>query len=183
MALLLSLLGFSPFPAAAGELSEVPAVPSPGLSLPDLAGQPRSLNEFAGKVLLVTFWASWCRPCIEELPGIQRLAEALRGKPFAVIGVNVGEGERRVQATVKRQGMEFPILLDRNSTAFTSWGANVLPTAYVLDGRGRIRYIGRGPVEWDRHDIVAALEQLATEAGPEMTEPTFSPGGERQAGL
>jgi len=85
----------------------------------------------------------------------------MAGMPFAVIGVNVGEAERRVQATVRRLRMQFPILLDKDSATFTGWGANVLPTAYVFDGGGKLRYLGRGPVEWDRDDIVELLVQLA----------------------
>ena len=143
-------------------MAEVPAVLAPGFSLPDLSGQQRNLDEFEGKVLLVNFWASWCRPCIEEVPGIRRLMEVMADAPFAVIGVNVGESERRVQATVERLRMEFPILLDKDSAAFKDWGANVLPTAYILDRNGRVRYVGRGPLEWDRDDIVDRLVQLAT---------------------
>jgi peroxiredoxin len=161
MVLMLSVMWLSPLPAPAGELSEVPAALPPGFNLPDLSGQQRNLDEFAGKVLLVNFWASWCRPCIEEVPSIRRLIDAMGEKYFAVIGVNVGEAERRVQATVKRLRMEFPILLDKDSAAFRGWGANVLPTAYVLDRSGRVRYVGRGPVEWDRVDIVDMLVQLA----------------------
>ena len=159
--LLLSLLWLSPLPALAGELSEVAVAQQLELDLPDLSGQQRNLDEFAGKVLLVNFWASWCMPCIKEVPGIQRLIEAMADAPFAVIGVNVGEAERRVQAKVKQLRMDFPILLDKDSAAFKGWGANVLPTAYVLDGSGRVRYVGRGPVEWDRADIVEILLQLA----------------------
>ena len=163
---MLLVLWLSPLLATAGELSEVPAVLPPEFSLPDLAGQQRSLNEFAGKVLLVNFWAGWCRPCIEEMPSIQRLTEAMREKPFAVIGVNVAESQRRVQTMAQRLGLDFPILLDKDSTTFEGWGANVLPTSYVLDGNGRVRYIGRGPMEWDRSDIVDMLEQLAAEQRP-----------------
>ncbi|MEN8207301.1 MAG: TlpA disulfide reductase family protein [Pseudomonadota bacterium] len=159
--LILLVLGLYPPSGPAGELSEVPVALRLELNLPDLSGQQRNLDEFAGKVLLVNFWASWCRPCIEEVPGIRRLIESMADAPFAVIGVNVGEAERRVQATVKRFRMEFPILLDKDSTVFKDWGANVLPTAYVLDGSGRVRYIGRGPLEWDRDDIVDRLLQLA----------------------
>ena len=159
--LLLSLLWLSPFPATTGELFDVPAELRLELNLLDLSGQQRSLDEFAGKVLLVNFWASWCMPCIKEVPGIQRLIEAMADAPFAVIGVNVGEAERRVQAAVKRLRMDFPILLDKDSATFKGWGANVLPTAYVLDGSGRVRYVGRGPIEWDRADIVEMLLQLA----------------------
>ena len=161
MGFMLLSLWLGPRPVAAGELIEIPVVLRPGLTLPDLSGKPRNLDEFAGKVLLINFWASWCRPCIEELPGLQRLIEAMGERPFAVIGVNVGEGERRVQAAVKRLRMEFPILLDKDSTEFKSWGANVLPTAYVLDGSGRVRYLARGPVARDRDDIIDRLMQLA----------------------
>jgi thiol-disulfide isomerase/thioredoxin len=167
MVLMLSVLWLSPLPAPADELSEVPAaLPPTSLSLADLGGQQRSLNEFAGKVLLVNFWASWCTPCMQEMPSIQRLAEAMREKPFAVIGVNVAEAQRRVRTVVERLGIEFPVLLDKDSAMFKAWGANVLPTTYVLDGRGRARYVGHGPMEWDRVDIVDMLERLAAERRP-----------------
>jgi thiol-disulfide isomerase/thioredoxin len=159
--LILLVLGLYPLNSAAVQLSEVTVGPRLELNLPDLSGQQRNLGEFAGKVLLVNFWASWCRPCIEELPGIQRLIEAMADAPFAVIVVNVGETERRVQAAVRRLRMQFPILLDKDSAAFTGWGANVLPTACVFDGSGKLRYLGRGPVEWDRDDIIELLLQLA----------------------
>jgi peroxiredoxin len=159
--LILLVLGLYPLSGPAGELSEAPVALRLALDLPDLFGQQRNLDEFVGKVLLVNFWASWCRPCIEEVPGIRRLIEAMAETPFAVIGVNVGEAERRVQATAKRLRMEFPILLDKDSATFKGWGATVLPTAYILDGSGRVRYIGRGPVEWDRVEIIELLVQLA----------------------
>ena len=162
MLLTLALLCLAPHPAPAGELSQLSAAP-PALSLPDLAGRARDLDEFDGKVLLVSFWASWCRPCIEEIPAIRRLSEAMTDQPFAVIGVNVGEGQRRVQAAVTRLGITFPVMLDRDSAAFKAWGADVLPTAYVLDGFGRVRYVARGPLDWDREDIIERLQQMAAE--------------------
>ena len=87
--------------------------------------------------------------------------EAMAGMPFAVIGVNVGEAERRVQAAVRRLRMQFPILLDKDSATFTGWGGNVRPTAYLFDGSGKLHYLGRGPVEWDRDDLIELLLQLA----------------------
>lgn len=165
--LLLSLLWLFPMHAPAGELSEVPKTAPPGFSLPDLAGQQRTLDEFTGKVMLVTFWASWCSPCIQEMPSIQRLAEAMTDRPFAVVGVNVGEGERRAQAAALRLGIGFPILLDKDGTTFANWGGDVLPTAFILDGDGHIRQIARGPLEWDRADIVETLTLLAAEKSPD----------------
>jgi len=144
----------------AGELNEVSSKPRYELNLPDLDGQQRTVDEFAGKVLLVNFWTSWCPPCIEEMPSIQRLANELREQPFAVLGVNVAESERRVRNTARRLKLEFPTLLDRDGAVFKRWGGNVYPTTYVLDGKGRVRYIGRGPLEWDRVDIVDMLKIL-----------------------
>lgn len=161
--LLFSALCLAPLPAPGGDLSELPAGPSPGLSLPDLGQQQRSLDEFTGRVVLVTFWASWCSPCIEEMPGIQRLATTMSDQPFTVIGVNVGEGERRAKAAAARLGIGFPVLLDRDSTVFKAWGADVLPTAYLLDRSGQVRYIARGQVEWDRNDIIGMLKQMTAE--------------------
>jgi thiol-disulfide isomerase/thioredoxin len=154
-------LGLSPLIGSAGELSEAAIDPPPELNLPDLAGRQRNLDQFAGKVVLVNFWASWCTPCVKEMPGIRRLLGEMKGKPFAVIAVNVGEAKRRVKATAKRLEMDFPVLLDRDSAVFRDWGATVLPTAYVLDREGRGRYVAQGPLEWDRVDIVEMLIKLA----------------------
>jgi peroxiredoxin len=154
------LLWLFPFWAMTGELSEIQDGRQPGFILPDLSGQQRSLDEFSGKVVLVNFWASWCRPCIDELPSIHRLTEAMHEKPFAVIGVNVAESAMRVRTAARRLGMKFPVLLDTDSRVFSGWGATVLPTAYVLDRNGRVRYVGKGPMEWDRVDIIEKLDEL-----------------------
>ena len=135
-----------------------PAAAPVELRLPDLDGQERSLDELKGKVVLVSFWASWCTPCLEEMPSIQRLAEDLRDKPFAVIGVNVGESPLRVKTMVRRLGIGFPVLLDRDSAVFDRWGATVLPTTYVLDAEGVVRFVGRGPLEWDSNAVMSILE-------------------------
>ncbi|MEN8763186.1 MAG: TlpA disulfide reductase family protein [Thiogranum sp.] len=154
------LLWLAAVNAPAGELSEVTEPLRFKLRLADLSGQQHSLDEYEGQVLLVNFWASWCRPCLEEMPSIKRLAREMRGKPFAVLGVNVGEGERRVHATAKRFEIDFPVLLDKDSAVFSDWGATVLPTAYILDRSGRVRHIGQGPLEWDRIDIIELLGDL-----------------------
>lgn len=165
---LLMVAVFWPGPhlALAGELTGVSDEADLQFRLPDLNGQVRDLGEFNDKVLLVNFWASWCAPCIEEMPSIQRLAEAMHGKPFAVIGINEGEAKRRVQAMVERLGIEFPVLLDRDGIVFKAWGANVLPTTYVLDRNGRVRYLGRGPLEWDQDEMIDLLLRLTEQPAP-----------------
>jgi thiol-disulfide isomerase/thioredoxin len=113
--------------------------------LPDVGGSERTLEEFHGKVLLVNFWASWCTPCLEEMPLLLRLAAAMRGKPFAILGVNVEESRLRAMSTAQRLKLDFPILLDNEGAVFKRWGATVLPTTYVHDAAGVVRYIAQGP--------------------------------------
>jgi thiol-disulfide isomerase/thioredoxin len=128
--------------------------------LPDVGGSERTLEEFRGKVLLVNFWASWCTPCLEEMPLLLRLAAAMRGKPFAILGVNVEESRLRAMSTAQRLKLDFPILLDNEGAVFKRWGATVLPTTYVLDAAGVIRYIAQGPIDWDSTEVLAMVDSL-----------------------
>jgi peroxiredoxin len=163
MLFLLSILYLFPQVVTAGELSKVAATQPPQFKLQDLAGNAHSLDEFTGKVILVSFWASWCIPCTEEIPTIKNLAKVIYDEAFVVIGINNAETSRHVQATVKRLDMDFLVLLDWHSEVFTDWGANILPTAYVLDRSGMIRYIARGPIEWDSTEIIQLFKSLLAE--------------------
>ena len=136
------------------------------VELPDqvcFEGHTVDLGQYRGRVVLVNFWASWCTPCVEEMPDILRLKAAMRDTPFAVIGVNVAEARLRARTATKRMGLDFPVLLDRDQAAFRAWGAEVLPTSYVLDVDSRIRYVAQGPLDWDDTAIVAKLKALAAE--------------------
>ena len=149
--------------APAGALETDPDGRRPGLLLPDLEGRTVDLGDYRGRVVLVNFWASWCTPCVREMPGILQLEAAMRDHPFAVIGVNVAEARLRARTAAQRLGLDFPVLLDRDQAAFRAWGAEVLPTSYVLDVDGRIRYVAQGPLDWDDAAIVGKLKALAAE--------------------
>lgn len=165
---------------ATGRLDEVHASAPLEASLPDLTGRQRAIDELRGKVVLVNFWASWCTPCVTEMPSIQRLAATLEGEPFAVIGVNVSESKLRVRTMAQRLGLDFPILLDGEGEIFTSWGATVLPTTYVLDRGGLPRYLGRGPLAWDEppaRELIEGLLHPGSGDPPQRlpSEPSSSP--------
>lgn len=150
--------------ADSGELS--PYTAQPGMAtfdLPDLQGQQHSLDDYRGQVVLVNFWASWCSPCIKEIPVLKRLKQDLNNQPFEVLAVNVGEQKYRVWKFVKLISFELPVLLDTHKDAFTSWGASVLPTSFLLDKQGRIRYRVQGDTEWDSEEVVALIEALINE--------------------
>jgi thiol-disulfide isomerase/thioredoxin len=150
-------------PCRAGELRTLEPGPAPALELPDLAGVTYRLADWHGQVVLVNFWATWCPPCLEEMPSLQRLAERLRGQPFAVVAVNVAEAERRVAHRTKQMGLDLPVLLDADGAAFKAWGGKGLPTSVLVDRSGAVRYLGLGPLEWDGAEAVTAIEGLLSE--------------------
>jgi thiol-disulfide isomerase/thioredoxin len=175
--LALAVLMLSPLFSAAGEISQTSPAPAPDLRLPDLSGRERGLGDFQGKVLLVNFWASWCSPCIEEMPSLKRLAEQMRGKPFALVGVNVEESRFRAMTMAQRLKLDFPILLDSEGAVFKGWGATVLPTTYVVDASGSVRYVAQGPIDWDAPDVLAMIRGLldAAAKAPGRTPPSIEP--------
>ncbi len=159
----------------AGELEAYPDVaPTPPLALVDLAGHPHSLDDYRGRVVLVNFWASWCAPCLVEMPGIQRLKESLAGRPFTVLAVNF----REPRATVWRFGnllqVDFPLLLDTDGKTAADWQVAVYPTSYLLDTDGRIRHVAYGLLQWDDRSIMNTIEALLDEPGT-VTEARSTP--------
>ena len=145
----------------AGTLEPIPdAPPAPALRLADPSGTVHDLSALADSVVLVNFWASWCPPCLTEMPSLDRLAERLADRGFRVLAVNVGEDPRRAQATLERLGYEGTLLLDRDQSAFASWGVKVLPTSFVIgsDGRPRLRVVG--DLDWDDKDVNRVIEEM-----------------------
>jgi thiol-disulfide isomerase/thioredoxin len=140
-------------PAAAAELKPWPGGATPPLELTDLQGKKHSLVEYRGKVVLVNFWATWCEPCREEMPSIERLRVSLEGRPFAVLGVNLAEPESRIQKFLDTVPLGFPILLDRDTKTTRAWQAKVLPATYVVGPDGAIRYRHIGELDWSKPEV------------------------------
>lgn len=133
---------------------------SPPLGLRDLDGRPLSLESFAGKVLLVNFWATWCEPCVEEMPSLQRLRDRLDGARFEVLAVNYMEGEPRIRAFVQRVPVRFPIVRDTDGAVAKAWGARVFPSSFLLDAAHRRRYVAAGSLDWAGPTTEPVLREL-----------------------
>jgi len=113
--------------------------------------------------VLVNFWATWCGPCVQEMPSIQRLKEKLAGRPFAVLAVNLDEPESRIRNFLAKVAVDFPILLDPERKTSRAWNARILPATYIVGPDGKIRYSVIGELEWDHELVAARISELLPE--------------------
>lgn len=144
-------------------LTELPAKPvAPALALKDTAGKLHRLADSRGKVVMVNFWATWCPPCRSEMPSMQRAWEKLKGEPFEMLAVDVGEDETAISGFISAIGVQlkFPILLDRDAQVMKAWPVTTLPTTFIVDGQGRIVYRAVGERAWDDPQILEKLRAL-----------------------
>jgi len=140
-------------PANAQELKPWSGGATPPLELSDLQGKKHRLTDYRGKVVLVNFWATWCVPCRDEMPSIERLRASLEGRGFAVLAVNLAEPESRIRKFLEAVPLGFPVLLDRDTKTTRAWQAKLLPSTYIVGPDGAIRYRHLGELDWSKPEV------------------------------
>jgi cytochrome c biogenesis protein CcmG, thiol:disulfide interchange protein DsbE len=133
---------------------------APPLDLADANGERHRLADYRGKVVLVNFWATWCEPCLEELPSIERLRASLANRPFAVLAVEMGGSARTAAETAAKLGLRFPLLVDRDSTAGAAWRVEFLPASFLVDRRGNVVFRHPGEMDWSSAKARRRVEKL-----------------------
>ena len=146
--------------AGAAELKAWTGGATPPLVLQDLHGRTHRLADYRGKVVLVNFWATWCEPCRDEMPSIERLRQSLAGQPFEVLAVNIGEPLGRIERFLERMPLGFPMLLDRDTGVAKAWKARVVPASYLVGPDGRIRYVHYGELDWSSEPVRKRVAEL-----------------------
>ena len=137
---------------------------APELILNDLNNQIVDLKTLTGKVVLVNFWASWCPPCVHEMPSMERLQRRFSAKNFIILGVNMAENRKTVEQFLNSKvKVSFPIIFDKNGAALKRWGVFAFPTSYVIGKAGKIRYALFGGVDWENQDILHKITKLTNE--------------------
>lgn len=135
----------------------------PPLKLKDLQGRDQTLSEYRGDVILLNFWASWCPPCVHEMPSMQELKTRYADQPFTILAVNMGETRETIEEFLPRVKTDFAILLDQDGAALKRWKVFAFPTSYVIDRQGRIRYALYGAIDWMDQEALRVFDALIVE--------------------
>jgi peroxiredoxin len=138
---------------------------APDFVATDLKGQRVRLSALRGKVVLVNLWATWCPPCLQEMPSMERLYTRLKGHDFEVLAVSQDEDASLVAPLVQKLAVSFPVLVDPERQVGERFGVWGYPESFVIDRNGYVVERVIGPREWDTPAQVSALEVLLAGSG------------------
>lgn len=147
----------------------------PGTKPPDFGGRTAeggtvSLAGLRGRVVLLTFWATWCQECRPEMPVFEQLHREFAIQGFTVVGVNIREGRRAIQQYARELGLTFPLILDPSGAIQVSYGVIGLPTTFLIGRDGRAVALAIGPRDWGTAQVRALIQAL-------LAEPAARKGG------
>ncbi|RME76465.1 MAG: TlpA family protein disulfide reductase [Chloroflexi bacterium] len=123
---------------------------APDFTLYSPDGQSVSLNDYAGKVILVNHWATWCPPCKAEMPALNAFYEDYKDRGFVVLAVNSQEDAATVKSFIQANGFTFPVVLDTRGQVGTIYRVRGLPTSFIIDRNGVIQYIHSGAITYEQ---------------------------------
>jgi peroxiredoxin len=141
-------------------------MPAPEFTLPDLEGKLHGLADFRGRVVVLNFWATWCPPCIDEMPSLQRLHQALADRGIAVVAVSVDERFSDVPAFVQRFDLTFSVLYDEGKKVSRKYQTFKYPETYILDREGRLKSKVVGPRDWAAPTVIRDIVDLLKDELP-----------------
>ena len=134
---------------------------APAFTFPGLDGKMVSLTDYKGKVVFLNIWATWCPPCREEMPSMEKLYQDLKGEDFEILAVSVdASGAEAVGPFMKEYGLSFPALLDTGGRMQNLYGTTGLPESFILGKEGLIEKIVIGPTDWSTPEVVLFFRNL-----------------------
>ncbi len=125
------------------------ALPATGQSAPDFtlksaAGQNLRLRDLRGEVVLINFWATWCGPCRQEMPELNKLHAQFHNAGFTLLGVNIDDDPGAARELARKLGVSFPVLLDTDKRVSRLYDVDTMPATLIVDRNGKVRYVHRG---------------------------------------
>jgi peroxiredoxin len=129
-----------------GKVGLAKSMIAPDFTLDDIEGNSHTLSGYRGKVVLVDFWATWCPPCVVEIPHFVKLYNKYKEKGFVILGVSLDTDEKRLRDFIEEKEMEYPVLVNAGKVSVI-YAVEAIPTAYMIDKEGRIagKFVGYRP--------------------------------------
>lgn len=156
--LIMGIAAVSQARTAPWDIEKLPSTKAPGFSLPDMNGKIVTDAAFRGKVKLINFWATWCAPCRDEMPALDRLQKQFADKGLAVIGISIDSEPGLVKEFTKEAKTEFPILHDPEMKCHDSYKVFAYPTTFLVDRKGVIQKYWIGPQDWESAEFKQILQ-------------------------
>jgi len=148
---------------AAPALAVAPAGPAPAFKLDSMAGKPVSLDQYKGQVVMINFWASWCGPCRQEMPILEKLHSKYKPMGFTMIGINVEPDSTLGMNWLKTTPVTFPILFDTKSEVSKLYSVAGMPSTVIVDRKGNLRWLHRGYKPGDENEYLDQIRALVRE--------------------
>ena len=136
-------------------------LPAPDFILPGLNGELISLSEFKGNVVLVNIWATWCPPCVYEMPSMEKLHQQFKNEKFKILAISIdSQGAKAVAPFMKNHNLTFQALIDPAGTIRTSYGINSIPQSFIIDKQGHLLKKIIGPIDWATPEVFRFFREL-----------------------
>lgn len=147
--------------APSGTAGNGKGAPAPNFALPDLDGKMVSLADFRGKVVLLNIWATWCAPCVEEMPSLEKLHQELKGADFVILAVSIDEsGAPAVIPFMKKHNLNFTALIDAKGVVKSLYRTTGVPESFVIDKQGIIVEKAIGARDWASPAMIVYFRNL-----------------------
>jgi len=175
--LVIKLLESTPAPLRAAKLAQPGATKHSGidiklrtykggkaplpLDLVNINGERIVRSQYTNKITLVNFWATWCPPCVQEIPSLNRLSTKMKNSNFELLSINYAEEKATITEFLNKVDVIFPVLLDEKGRTAASWNTITLPSTFIIGPDGRIAYGVNAAIEWDSQEVVETLKKLA----------------------
>jgi len=130
------------------------------INLLDAHGVTFNKSDFKDRVTVVNFWATWCPPCVEEIPSLNRLKEKMQGRPFDLISINYAEDKQVILDFLKEVDVDYPVLMDQNGSFAKKWNVITYPSTFLIDTNGKIIYGVNSAIIWDAPEIIDIIKSL-----------------------
>jgi thiol-disulfide isomerase/thioredoxin len=130
------------------------------IELHDAYGNSYSKNDYKGQITIVNFWATWCPPCVKEIPSLNRLKKKMSDYSFELISINYAEDNKTILSFMEKVNVEFPVLLDLDGKFAAKWNVITYPSTFIIGPNGKIKYGINAAIEWDDAEVIEQIKSL-----------------------